>query len=219
MSISVVVSNLENNTWTSHTGPSINPAAPDGYQVINTPAGLYLAMCSSVPYGGWLASTDTPLLVQATTMNFLYSVTVDDLTAICAQVIETDTKLTDSNNWTYDCSSQWNYARIPGKIVFQIDNASWTWVDTPIVLAPFQPGVEARINIQYAFDYTNHNSSIISVNVNGTTYPIPINLQNIPAQQVGWGKSDIHTQLQQCNNSKAGAYELRFRNIGYQYNA
>lgn len=203
------ISNLELLPWTAHVGPTINPVPPTAYTAINLPDSLAL-YCIGPAYGGWLANCAQPLLAPFQNIVWHYSVTIDKATLQCAQVIETDFKITDSAGWTYDGSGQWNIAE---GWMFQINNP---WVDTGIKLqTPPTPGVPMDVWIRATLDYGKHTITMQSVTAQGAKTAIPAAVATIPAKQMGWGINTILPQLQQCTNGKPGAYSLEFKNVGF----
>lgn len=201
------ISGIEAATgWSKNVGPTINPTAPDGYELVQTPGGLRLYCCGK-PYAGWLAKHVAPLYANFTDIPFNYSLVIDDATPLCAQVIETDTKFTDADGWTYDGSFQWN---IQQGWVAQTGNP---WQSSAVKIPALMPGAMTYVSLRYALDYVAHTLQVVSVSVNGTVYPI--NSAPLPAKQSGWAKSEIVTQLQQCINGKEGAYSVLFPSISY----
>jgi hypothetical protein len=212
----IALINLENELWTPEVGPDINDPAATAYSIVHTPAGLVLLMNSVVPYGGWLAKQVSPLLFPAKHITMFFDLMIDDATPYTAQVIETDAKITDEEGWTYDLSAQFNLAK---GWMFEVDevnaNGNWSWVSTGIQVKPLRPLRPAEVEIAYELDYEAHTSSILSVTIDEDVYEVDPRFHGLTAMQVGWQKKTIVSQLQQCNNSQPGGYELRFNNIGY----
>lgn len=198
--------NLENDTWTKETGPSINPVTADNYNIVQGNGALSLIMCSSKPYSGWLAKNVQALPFAAKNFVFSYTVMIDDATLACAQVIETDSKITDADGWTYDCSLQFNLAK--GWMI-QVGDP---WVDTGIQVVGFPSYEKIPVSIESSVDYANHQSIITRITVDGSAFPVPTTLMQC-AKQESWAPSQIVTQLQQVNNSQPGGYTLRFCDI------
>lgn len=204
------IGNLELKEWTDVVGLDINDPPADNYGIVQTSDSLNLIMCSSKPYSGWLAKHVESLPVFASSITFHYRMMIDECIA-CAQVVETDTKLTDDEGWTYDLSAQWNVAN---DWMFQVDNEHWTWEDSGVRIESPLPYHPADFKIEYLLDYNDKNSSIPAVWAFGSRYPLP-HPPWIPAKHVGWANDEIVTQLQQCNNAQPGGYTLRFAEIGY----
>lgn len=214
MQITASITNLETlDGWSKVVGPSINPTAPDGYEIVQVPGGLKL-FCCGPKYSGWLAKHVSPLVYPFTEITFRYTLTIDDATLACAQVIETDTKITDAAGYTYDLSAQWNLAE---NWMFQVDSAEGHWTDTGIQISALTPNTPVDVSIAYKLDYAAKTSSIGWVSVGSKVYPVPAALGGIAAKQVGWGPSGVVTQLQQCINGKEGAYALTFSSIEYDF--
>lgn len=193
------INGIESQPFTPHQGPDINPTSPDYFDIQQGAYGIQI-FCRGKAYAGALAAVVNPLILQSQTITFKYTVELDNSIAK-AQVIETDTKFTDSNGWTYDGSFQFNVSQ--GWMV-QINNP---WVDTGVTVTLNQGYND--VTIVYSLDYTAHTITVISVN--GT----PLNAKPIPAQQVGWENSSIVTQLQLCLGSTGGVYDLIFSGISY----
>ena len=205
----VQINNLELSAgWTENVGSTINPVAPSGYAPVQT-AGQLRLYCCGAAYAGWLAKFVNPLWSLFTTISLQYALSIDDCTAEVAQVIETDTKVTDSAGWTYDLSAQFNIAE---GWMFQIGNP---WKDTGIIVSPPASNVWTPVQIDYALNYAARTSSVLAVTVAGKKYLVPTTMQNVPAGQVGWTPNQIVTQLQQCIGAQSSAYSVAFKNINY----
>lgn len=202
--------NLELERWTAEVGPDINDPPADNYRIVQTPEAMSLVMCSSLPYSGWLAKQVSPLIFPAARIRFRYQMMIDDATLECAQVAETDAKITDCEGWTYDLSAQWNIA---DDWMFQVDHEGWAWTDTGLRIEAPEAYDPQDYIIEYRLDYAQKRSSIVGVKVEGDRYDLAELW--VPARQVGWGPEEIVTQLQQCNNAHPGGYTLRFSNVGY----
>lgn len=193
------ITGIESGTLTTNQGPDINSVDPDKFLVQQGSYGAQI-FCIGKPYAGALAAAVNPLVLQSPTITFKYTVTLDASIAN-AQVIETDTKVTDAAGWTYDGSLQFNI--IEGWMI-QLSNP---WGDTGIKLA-LKQGANP-VTIVYALDYTGHTITVKSVN------GISLGAKLLPAQQIGWQKSSIVTQLQLCLGAAGGAYDLIFNGISY----
>lgn len=204
--------NLEHSPlWTEEFGITINSKTATGRALVRLPSGLRM-FCSGDAYAGWLAKHVLPLVYPFPRITLSYVLMVDDATAQCAQVVETDSKITDAAGYTYDLSAQWNLAE---GWMFQVDDGAGHWVDTGIQIAPLAAYTELTVEIDYELDYVNRVSAIAAVVVNSKEYPAPATLGKIPAKAVGWGPSKIVTQLQQCINGQPGAYSIEFADINY----
>lgn len=215
--MNLLLTDLESDAWEPIVGPTINPKDADAYQALNTPNGLVLTMLCSSDYGGWLAKHVAPLLVEAQTIVFGYSMMIDDAGAVVGHVAETDSKITDRNGITYDLSAQWVNSLDDDYWKFEVDNENWTWAPTDI-RTQFEPGIEYEIKIEYQIDYAHQRSAIIAVTVDAVTMDkerFVCGTPSIPGRPEGWAPSEIVTQLQQCNNSRPGGYSLRFDKISY----
>jgi hypothetical protein len=206
---------LEHEQWTAEVGPDINEPAAENYRIAQANDGLSLVMCSSKAYSGWLAKQVSPLVLESARIKFHYAMMTDDATRICAQVAETDAKITDSQGWTYDLSAQWEMVKSAEGWMFQIDDADWKWTDAGIVIPAARAYDAQEFAIHYRLDYQQKASAIVSVEVDNEGFEVPESLWWIPARQAGWAPSQIVTQLQQCNRGEPGGYTLRFSNIGY----
>jgi len=214
MLLSASITSLEKlDGWSKVVGPSINPTSPNGYEIVPVPGGLKL-FCCGPKYSGWLAKHVAPLVYPFQNVWMAYTLTIDDATLVCAQVIETDTKITDADGFTYDLSAQWNLAE---NWMFQVDTVDGHWIDTGIQIQALKPGVPAAMSIGYKLDYKNKVSSVVCVVVDGKQYTVPAGLGGIPAKQSGWGPNGVVTQLQQCINGQEGAYAVTFSSIRYDF--
>lgn len=213
MSLQCLLTNLDIAPgWTKQWSKDINPVEPNGYDFIQVPDGIRL-YCDGAKYAGWLAKYVSPLLYPFSKISFNYQLIIDDATPQQAQVVETDSKITDAAGWTYDFSAQWNIAE---GWMFQIVDANGKWIDTGIKLAvPPQPNVAMPFRIDYALDYTNHLSSVIGVMAGNTFAGLPSSFGKIAAKQIGWKAMQIVSQLQQCNNGLPGAHSWKASQAGY----
>ncbi len=204
--VTTTIGPLDATGWEPVWNAAINPAEATAYGSLLTPAGLCLQMYSKIPYGAWLAKNIQPLPRQAASITFRYDLTIDQPTLYSAQVIETDSKITDSAGWTYCDGFQINIAK--GWLI----QVGAPWQDTPVKLPPPIPGVPMRLAICYTLDYAKHSALVVGVVVNGKDFPIGM---TIPAKQEGWAHSEIVTQLQQCNRGVPGGYTITLANIHY----
>lgn len=198
MSLSWSLTNLEAGVWTPEWSTDINPVQPSLFQIQQF-AGSLQIFCAGSPYAGALAKGVNPLPMQLPKLTFNYAVTIDPSFDM-AQVIETDTKITDAAGWTYDGSLQFNIAE--GWMV-QVGDP---WVDTGVKL-PLRIGANS-VSIEYDLDFTAHT---IAISMQGEQVSKPS-----PAKQMGWTPSEIVTQLQLCTGAKGGCYDLQFSAISYQ---
>jgi hypothetical protein len=202
--------------WTKQWSKDINEIKPEGYEFVQLPDGIRL-YCAGPAYAGWLARHVDTLLFPFPKISFGYRLLIDDATQQQAEVVETDSKITDAAGWTYDLSAQWNITK---KWLFQVDNKDWTWADTPFTIAAPQADTYLPVQIDYALDYEKHTSSIVSVIAGNALFrDMPSDLQNIPARQVEWQPSTIVMQMQQCNNYRRGAHSQKFQKITYSMEA
>lgn len=204
--VQTILGPLDQTVWTDEWDASINPRKASSYGHLQTPDGLILQMRSDVPYGGWLCKNVQPLPVKAQNITLAYTLMIDEATPLCAQVIETDAKITDDAGWLYDGSFQFNIAQ---NWALQI-GASWK--DTGQKCDPLTPYSPIRVAIAYKLDYVAHSITVVSASDGAKTYPIGV---TAPAKQSGWARSQIVTQLQQCSNDKPGGYTVRIGNIRY----
>jgi hypothetical protein len=215
------LTNLENANWEAHVGPDINDPPADAYHIVQYNQALSLTMCSAKPYSGWLAKHVEPLYIEAGIFRFKFTLMIDDATLACAQVAETDVKITDDDSYTYDFSAQLNLAK---GWLFQVDQYienpdgtwKWTWADTNVQIPALKPYWEYHFEIEHLADYTKKSSAISALIVDGKRYDIVPQIW-IPAKKVGWAPGEAVFQLQQCNNASPGGYTLRFNDIGYVF--
>jgi hypothetical protein len=193
----------ETDPWTYEWDESINPTPPTIYDIQPVSDGLYIS-CSGPEYAGALAKhvgklpDQTPTIVSMTRFRF-------DTSIAYGQVIEIDRKITDAEGWTYDGSTQWNFAK--GQ-AFEVD---CPWVTVDGVVGKFAPDVWNDMEVEQLLDYQQHTLTMRSVTVNGQKWDVGY---VIPAKQAGWAKSEIVTQLQLCTASKGGSYAVRFAGVG-----
>lgn len=205
---------LERSDWYPIVGDNINNPIASNYQIVKNNNSLSMIMYGTEAYSGWLAKHVEPLLYQVDDVLFKYTLMIDECTVVNGQVVETDSKITDNEQWTYDLSAQWN---ITNDWMFQVDDDNWQWVDTGVRLPKPNTYEQQKIAIEYKLDYANKQSIILAFWNNGERYALP-NPYWIQARQIGWKASEIVTQLQQCNNHAPGGYTLWFRDIGYELN-
>jgi hypothetical protein len=201
------ITGLENAPLERCVGPSINPVPPTGYGFIQTPAGVVLQMWSDVPYGGWLCKSVVTLPVTPTSLTLLYTITIDDCTPLCGQVIETDSRITGPDGWTLPGDFQINIAQ-----GWEIQYGS-PWKKSGVEIAPYVPGVPQSVAIHYTLDWTLHTITLDGMETGGKIYPVG---KEMPGSKMGWEPCEIVSQMQMCNNAKSGGYSLRFSGVGYR---
>jgi hypothetical protein len=197
------MSGLEHSPWTPNWSIDINPVEPDSFIVQQTTSGVQI-FCEGRAYAGQLAAQVNSLLLQTETIVFSYAVTLDE-SIERAQIIETDSKITDADQWTYDGSLQFN---VQEDWMLQVGNP---WQDTGVKI-PLQVGVNF-VTVTYKLDYEAHTLRIVSVN------GFDLNNIIIRAEQIKpdpWQASTIVTQLQLCLNYQGGIYNLMFGSISYE---
>lgn len=201
--------------WEKAVGPDINPVAPGGYEFVQLPSGIRLYECGPA-YGGWLAKKVSPFVYKFPQVSLSFKLVLDPATLQQAQVVEFDSKITDEDGWTYDFSAQ---LVIVEGWAFQVTNQEGTgWLETGAKLRTFPAvGQEFSIQVDYVLDFVNHKSQVVRLIADGQEYPI--NTPVLDAKQIGWQKSSILTQLQQCNNALRGAHAEEFRKITYTMSA
>jgi hypothetical protein len=196
------VTGKETDAWSYEWGVSINPIEPWTFDILHVSDGLYIA-CSGIKYAGALAKHvgvlpyPTRTIISSTSFRF-------DTSMRYGQVIEIDRKFT-KDGWTYDGSTQWNFAY--GQ-VFQVGNP---WMPAPGIVGDFEPDQWYSEQVKYELDYEGHTLTVAAVQVSdGPWKPVGI---TIPALQAGWDDNQIVTQLQLCTASEGGAYAVRFAGI------
>jgi hypothetical protein len=194
------ITDIEKGTLAKDWSPAINPNPPDYFDFQQGPSGVQI-FCQGAAgkYGGALVKAVNTLIHESPTITFKYGVTLDQSIAM-GQVIETDSKITDSKGWTYDGSLQWI---VNGWEIWLYD----PWVHTGVKI-PLSRGMN-QVAIVYALDYSGHTIQVVSVN------GVPLNAKPNPASQIGWQASSIVTQLQLCLGAAGGIYDLLFSGISY----
>ena len=203
MSLSWTIPNLESAVWTPNWSADINPEPPESFKVQPGPGGLQIFCASTKPYGGALASSVFELKSQLQSPKIIFSYTATlDQSITYGQVLETDSKFTDADGWTYDGSLQ--FVVVNGYMI-QVGDP---WRDTGVKI-PLSIGHNA-IQIVYGMDFVKHTINMESVNGK------PLNQKPVPATQIGWQKSTIVSQLQLCTGANGGAYDVLFSAMSYQ---
>lgn len=210
-------------SWSAQWSPSINPVAPSSFLVEPASDGTGLDLwCAGPPYSGALAKLVSPLVYPSPSLQFSYLLWFDESAVGYGQVVETDTKVTDSAGWTYDGSFQFNIAEgspASGGIGGPSAPVSWMtqignpWQDTGVRVG-LVPGQGNLVTVTYKLDYTGHTMTVVGVAV-GQAAMQAIILPAIPAKQLGWQPSQVVTQLQLCVGKSGGAYRVRLGQVGY----
>jgi hypothetical protein len=210
------LNNLELGDWTVEADPSINPQTADGRCLMKTSEGIVLYCVTnpgSKPYGGWLAKNVASLANLVTlpcSITFQYNLKIDPA-ALHAQVIETDSRLTDKAGNTFPGDFQIVIAK---NWQVQLGDSSGAWHPTNVNIAPLTPNIFYCLQITYALNYTALTIEALSLCVNGVLHPL--NESPTRAAKLGWAPSEIVTQFQPCTGANGGGYSLTFSGIGYQ---
>lgn len=185
--------NLEAIGWTAEMGPSINPDPPEDFRLQRTGSELqiYLRGKEGV-YGGALAKGVELLPAESSHLQLSLEVQFDEALLEYGQVLEMDTKFTDSRGWTYPGDFQ----ILVSNGQPQIGNPWFDWGE-PVELLEDK---WMRFVIRYKLDYREH-----SISINDS--------RPLRASQEGWAYNQIVNQLQLCSNSRAGFHTVRYREI------
>lgn len=214
----IIDSNLERSTkWKPNTGPSIGGVAPSDFGTVLTPDAacgwrLFYVTGVSGQYCDWLAGLQRPWMANNGFMTLAYDIIVDVNSLTVAQAIETDTRISDSAGYNYNCSLQINYATG----VLQISNASGAWASTPFTPGKYLPNIIHHVEIRYQFDTTKHISSVLSVAIDDSFYAIPLTMQDIVATKKGWTPGPL-LQIQQDTNQSGGSFAMWMKGIEYRW--
>lgn len=184
---------MEQRYWSIETGPSINPDPPEDFRIQHTRSELqiYLRGKKGV-YGGALAKSIAPLPGQSFKMQLSLELYFDESLLAYGQVLEMDTKFTDSEGFTYPG----DYQILVASGQPQIGNPWFDWGE-PIKLIP---NIWRSFTVDYDLDYA---AKTISINESAP----------IPAVVEGWETGEIVNQLQLCSNSIAGFHVVRYGKI------
>jgi hypothetical protein len=197
------------SVWNPRTGTNIGGVPPASYgmsqgTVFGLPNAALLRV-QNLPepgyYADWMSAGVFHLPESCTghlQMGISFFVDADSLAN--AQAIEMDTKITDANQITYDGSLQFDYSQSATNAVVEIVGAKGGWVETGIIIPKFAPNVEHSVLIEYEFNSAAKTSSVVSITIDGTLYPMPANLSNIPGSTNAphpWAANEILPQLQQ----------------------
>lgn len=219
---------LHNLSWTSNISTSINPVLADAILSQNlTGQSLQVSMISSKAYGGGLVSLNQPVpMINGAPLPYLkmyWKINPSVEAAALARCYECDAKIifpAAPNSSTqiqneYDGSAQLNLAEGG---MWQIDDATPTWVDTGYKPGPFPAGVWTPFTIVYKLDYTAKTLSVISIaQGNNAAYAIPATLQNIAAHNSNWAmyvnnipEPLLKIQIQLDCNTTPGAFSAEY---------
>lgn len=185
--------NLEKNYWSIESGPSINPDPPEDFRVQYLPEELQLYIRGKEGiYGGALAKSVVKLPAQNTVMQLSLMVKFGPDLKAYGQVLELDTKFTDSEGYTYPG----DYQILVQGWQPQIGNPWFNWGE------PLKLQLDSWNPLRVIYDLNYKDKTI---RINGS--------DPIPATQEGWDSGEIVNQLQLCSNSKAGFHTVRYQNI------
>lgn len=191
-----IYTDLEASLWTSESGPSINPAPPEDFQVQYTGKELQLFLRGAAGvYGGALAKGVQKLPTQSKKMQLSLEVFFCQDLLEFGQVLEMDTKVTDCEGWTYPGDFQ---LLVPSWQP-QIGNPWFNYGEPKTLFA----GIWNRIKVAYELDYKNH-----TIRIN--------NSDPLPAKQEGWAPAEIVSQLQLCSNGQEDYHTVYYNNIAIE---
>lgn len=208
----LVDTQLETTPVTVVTGPSINPIPPTIYTPVAASDGIHTYI-GGPAMSGALWKLSRPLLANKGLLNYSFSLLLDAALIQQARALEFDCRVTDANGWTYPLDAQFNLATGWFQVATGVAANKIVWQNA--VQMDLITG-EPFINLTYSFDTVKHICSVLGVSMVGGLIPTPSALQNQPAVQIGWGKSEIVLQKQMCLNV-AGAMSDRMRNITLTY--
>ena len=199
---------------------SVNPIPADGYISLLTNGVLGTYLIASQPNGGALWKINRPYLPNTGKLSLSFNWILSTEALLYGRCFEFDTRPTDQAGWTYPCDFQF---------ILQ-SNALYMYVATGVAAGKIQwqstgsslplpaAGMWTWIGIDYALDTVKHVCSILEVSNGSLKIPIPANLQNQPAVQIGWQAGTVTLQKQLVNGPAAGAFSDGMKNIQYAWN-
>lgn len=208
--------------WPSHTqadGSNVGGVPPITYSFLpipgKKPAALLSTSGNSQPPSGYPAAEwyqhALPLQANTGNLQFIFDLTVDANTLTAANVIETDTLIITAGH-KFNLSGQRHVAT--GQI--DVADAAGHWVDTGIRAGAFVPGFKNKVIWTYVFDPVKFIGSVVSYACNGIVYPVPANLQNVPASTSTWA-AGVMPQFQMGSLPAGNPWSEKITNAKYRY--
>jgi|HubBroStandDraft_2_1064218.scaffolds.fasta_scaffold99454_3 hypothetical protein len=219
---------LELSPWSTRTGPGIGGpvpfVAPTSFTVTQpTSTNQYLEVSitgsaytdgMAVQQRPWIAPFDPSQIC----IRYEFDIFPKASAATCAQAIETDLRISSPSGYNYNGSFQNNYEE-KGQIQVYGVAPNPAWRDTGIMVGLYVQGPQ-HVEINYLINDTNTTAngmppfsmSIVSFELAGKLYPIPVALQNNPGDNLKWTPG-LYEQLQLDLNYAGGSFAVGFRNI------
>jgi hypothetical protein len=147
---------------------------------------------------------------------FSFEVIPDPNNTSSIQALEFEACYCDQNSVYYNNSMQLCYVNPKGMIQAYL-NPTDVWANTGIVVPLFTPGEPTSVAVSYSVDTNKRVMSTLSVTINGKTYPLPSQFQNIPgAVRQGWTPA-AYVQFQLDLASKGGSITNKYSNISLNW--
>jgi hypothetical protein len=211
--------------WQVVTGPSIAPNVPSKCPLLQQgmpwlPNAALVSITGVVgKYSGamWTKSFALPISpitgLPCTKALLRIRFAIDN--AIPVQAIEFGAKPTDALRMTYNANFQLDNSKAPGETMLEIASANGGWsvpFGTPL------PQLEANENHQtecaYLWNITTKTASVFEVVIDGSMpYSVPVEMQKVPAQALGWAPSILTLCVQPNINETGGSLNLLIRNM------
>lgn len=209
--------------------PGIGPVKPISQTV--TPGSdddpyLTVSIVGPKGYSNMMAATHRPLMPVFDTSHIYYSFgfnLLTDANAGLVQVFEHEAPFCfiDSGGacWYANNSMQFNQVEPPvGKV--QAYTPQKVWADTGIVIPKIQPESLTSVVIRYMCNMQTHTPTMSTpaLEVNGKTYALPPQFQNIPMQQMkpAWA-AGLYVQFQIGLQEAGGAVTTKYDGISVNW--
>jgi hypothetical protein len=200
-----------NPAWKAQAGPPVSPCAPQEYSMQPVlDVAVFSVSGTTVPekYPGaeWYQAFPIPL--GATAVCHSWDMELSSSAAEYSQAEECDCIFTGpmvSPGKAYRANRSFEFAGT----ALQIADVNGKWVTFATMPSKLSTGVTHRIQVFHAFNFTKTISSTVAVAVDGTLYPVPLNLQNIPMTLDDWTDyNEVMIQKQSDLTSAGGAYSV-----------
>jgi len=168
-------------------------------------------------YTDMMAATHRPLLPVFYSDQVYYSFAFDINSSTQAiQALEFEASYCDANQYYYNNSMQLSYVNPVDEIQAYVSPTN-VWANTGIIIPKFAVGVATPVVVNYLVNTVAHTMSTLSLSVNGTTYPLPAEFQQVPgAIRSGWA-AGVYVQFQLDLPYAGGTITNKYSNISVNW--
>lgn len=218
----IVDTKLEQYDWPTVNDLSVNKVPAKYYKAQKVNDVLDITIAADQEYGGALAHCSRPIpTINGAILPFVgfdMDIFIPDAAAYFMRCLEIDHKMSVFDAKGQDVANIVDFSsqiETFNKGNIQIDNQSMTWIDTGLATGQLPTNSWFHWAARYLIDFPNKKFSVLSFNINGTTYEIPTNLQNLNWGHSNWGMA-AEPSLQ-LDVTQPCAFNVRYKNITTTY--